>query len=394
MAIKVVIRGAGPVAQSLALMLLREGLLTSQIFLQTTAGQPRLNPATDLQALPEGLRRRALALSYGSKQLLGRIGVVPDHAPISEVEISLAGQAGRTWITAAQQQRPSLGMVVRYEALVDQLNQAMTQSFGVNTQAHTASDSQVVVHAEGTVEHPDQVSQFDQTALLADLVFPFASALSSHAFERFTAFGPLALLPLPQARAWTLVWCDTAAKTQARLQAPAQQWLDELAGMVGARFGTPQLVGPVSAAPLKAQLRQHLYQAVDDHNEHHLWVGNAARALHPVAGQGLNLGLRDVMELAQTLGYINAQQHRMAQAYGAGQSSLHSALQQWSKQRQADQQRLFTITNTLAGAFTLAPLRGLQSLALASLQQLGFVKSVLAAQLMFGPRDSTTLGLQ
>jgi 2-octaprenyl-6-methoxyphenol hydroxylase len=106
-----------------------------------------------------------------------------------------------------------------------------------------------------------------------------------------------------------------------------------------------------------------------------VWIGNAAQALHPVAGQGLNLGLRDAFELAEQLG----------ECWRAGQPAS-GGIDTWSKRRRRDRQGLIALTDLMASSFAWAAARPIQSLFLGALEVTGPARRTLARTLMFGLR--------
>jgi 2-octaprenyl-6-methoxyphenol hydroxylase len=106
-----------------------------------------------------------------------------------------------------------------------------------------------------------------------------------------------------------------------------------------------------------------------------VWIGNAAQSLHPVAGQGLNLGLRDAFELASVLGEARA-----------GRCNLGLALERYRSRRRLDRGSTITLTDTLARIFSLAPLRPLQSVTLSAIDAVPAARTALARQFMYGLR--------
>jgi 2-octaprenyl-6-methoxyphenol hydroxylase len=206
--------------------------------------------------------------------------------------------------------------------------------------------------------------------LLGNVTTPRSpDAAAEVAYERFTDAGPLALLPLPEPRRRALVWCDTAGRCEQRLA------LDrgELEAVLQARFGTAlgplRVEGPLAVAPLARRLRRRLEAPGE------VWIGNAAQTLHPVAGQGLNLGLRDAYELAAALGDAARRE-----------APLQTALPQYRRRRRADRSITVALTDLMAGSFTWPLARPLQSPLLAALDLLAPLRRPLAAQLMFGWR--------
>jgi 2-octaprenyl-6-methoxyphenol hydroxylase len=381
MTLQIAIHGTGPVANALALWLLREGLSAGQIRLLDAQGQTRA-VSSEAESLPQWLGDRALALGLGSLQLLSRICRPIEQAPIESVEISMLGSSGRTVIDRADHRTDKVGAVVRYSALMHSLQQALTGVAWQNTESADPplpeGHIRIIVHAEGRIEAPEGIRDFGQSALLADIHCEGAAIHHGQAFERFTAEGPLAMLPVTGANLWTLVWCASRAATEARMSAGAQVWLAELGDKLGARFGRLRLANTPTVSPLVRKVRRsHL-----EHSKEHvweLWIGNAAQQLHPVAGQGLNLGLRDAFELAQSLGTCAS----------AGHDEVARCLERYARQRSVDQRELVGITDSLATVFTLSPLRPVQSAALHGLTLLPPVKSFIARHLMFGRRIGT-----
>jgi 2-octaprenyl-6-methoxyphenol hydroxylase len=147
-----------------------------------------------------------------------------------------------------------------------------------------------VVHAEGAAPQAEE-KRYGQDALVAAV--RYAPRAASTAFERFTAEGPLALLPL--AGRYALVWSMRPERARRLAAAPAEDFLEELARAAGSRPGRPLAVEARAVQPLVLRVTR---KAVA---ERAVYIGNAAQTLHPVAGQGLNLGLRDAWDLARIL---------------------------------------------------------------------------------------------
>ena len=353
--------GAGPVALAFALFLVRRGVPSRAIVLEP--------PAEDDAPLPPGLAARTLALSHGTRQLLERIVALPAAGTIGRVEVSMRGHAGRTRIVAADLRVPALGHVVRYGALLDALRGAARAHRWAPDGAGSAA---LVVHAEGDAGEDADVREFDQSALLAEVRAPHAAAaLHDTAFERFTPEGPLALLPLPEPARWTLVWCDRAGRCAERRDAGAEALSAELQARFGEALGPLRVEGTRAVAPLVRRARRVTVR------DGEAWIGNAAQALHPVAGQGLNLGLRDAFELADTIA--------IARRRGTAPAA---ALEAWRRGRRVDRAATIALTDLMAASFTWPLARPLQSPLLAALDAIGPLRRPLAAQLMFGRRRS------
>ncbi|MCO5102041.1 MAG: FAD-dependent monooxygenase [Burkholderiaceae bacterium] len=361
------IEGRGPVAIALRLFLARQGFAPSTIAHEAFA-----------EPIPAGVAARPLALSLGSTHLLSRIVALPEAAPIRTVDVSLAHHGGRTRIHAADLDSPTLGCVTRYAALHDVLVQALRRverttrapsRFAPHASSEPGEADEIVVRADGDTRSPSaRTLDFDQCALLAEVVVERDAP--GVAFEHFTAQGPLALLPLPETRRRALVWCSTPQQTARRALLPPREFDDELLGAFGPALGTLRLAGERHRTPLQRRL------APREANPRCVAIGNAAQALHPVAGQGLNLGLRDAFELAQELGTAHA--HGMP---------LENALVRFRRRRIGDRAATVGVTDTLARLFGWTALAPIQSVAFDVLDWSAPLRDRFAKALMFGLRS-------
>ena len=366
MAPRLRIVGSGPVALACALFAMRQGFAAADIDL-----------VTDPAPVPEAVGRRVLAVSLGSWQLLSRIASMPRAEPIGTVDVTVLGHPGRTRMSASELGVSALGHVLRYADLLDALRHACDAAglMGERGSARAVALTHdvnpdracIIIHAEGDTGEDASVLQFDQTALLADV--GISRDHGGTAYECFTAHGPLALLPLPEARRCSLVWCAPPEQTRRRAALPRQALAAELQSHFGWALGHLSIESTALVWPMARRARRRLAQG----NE--AWIGNAAQALHPVAGQGLNLGLRDAFLLAQVLGQAHA-----------GGRPLELALDRYESLRRTDRQGTIALTDTLARAFSFAPARPLQSALLAWLQTVPAARSGLARQFMFGLR--------
>ena len=389
-ALRLAVVGAGPVGLALAMHAAR---LLPQACITLFDARP---VGHDVAKDP-----RTLALSLGSVQLLQRLGAWPAQAaqPIRRVHVSqqppTLGADAAVRIDALEEGVPMLGAVLSYGALVDALMrrwaedaarepQRLVSRFGVKVEALKAVDDGVevdagvaerfdlVVVAEGGV-FADQARKavtrdYGQTAWVGRV--ELEGATPGVAFERFTRHGPAALLPLrpgDDGRQFaSLVWCVPSADDPVRDLDDAQR-LAVLGTVFAREAGRLVAVSPLKAFPLGLNAERTL---VDGRQ---VRIGNAAQTLHPVAGQGLNLGLRDAYALVQALRF--------------GQD-VDAALKRVEWQRAADRWTMIATTDFLARSFTwkapgLATARGL---ALAALQAAGPLKHLLARQMMFGRR--------
>ena len=195
------------------------------------------------------------------------------------------------------------------------------------------------------------------------------------AYERFTPQGPVALLPLPglierpgQAtrRRFSLVWCVDSGDDPVAGLNDAQR-LAVLTHLLPGEVGRLAGIGPLKCFPLGLNAERTLVRGRT------VRIGNAAQTLHPVAGQGLNLGLRDAHELVRRL---------------AASDDVDQALRRVEWQRAPDRWAMIAATDFLARSFTwnLPGLGTLRGSALATLEQAGPLKSLLARRMMFGQR--------
>lgn len=302
-AIDVLVRGAGPVGCVAALAL--RGSKEVRI-LGKDAG---------------GAAFRPIVLSYASRLILERLGVWPrlSPTPIDTIHVSQAGGFGRTVFDAKDSGVPGLGYVLEYSALVEAL-----RSCARDLLTDQELPARCVVHAEGSAPEAEE-KRYGQDALVAAV--SYSPAARSTAFERFTAEGPLALLPL--AGRYALVWSMRPERARRLVAAPEGEFLAELANAAGARPGRPGAVEARAIQPLVLRVRPRKAA------ERAVYIGNAAQTLHPVAGQGLNLGLRDAWDLAQI----------MRDAPDAGDAAL---LARFAARRRLDAGAAVRVTDTLA----------------------------------------------
>ena len=302
--IDILIIGAGPVGMTLHLALAAGG--------QTSLLLDRRPPAA-LQADP-----RALALSHGARELLEQIASWPTRAatPIETIHVSQKDGFGRTLIDRADYKLPALGYVVRYRDLAAALAAnlkpdsllAEAEILHIDADADADADGATValrhagqlrtirckllVHAEGTPGDDPAVSirDYGQHAVICE-VTP-TPGHGKRAWERFTPDGPLALLPL--GNEYSIVFTLPPAKADTVMALDDDAFVATLQAQFGRRmtFAKP---GKRSRFPLALRMRDTLVKG----NE--IWIGNTAQTLHPVSGQGFNLGLRDAWQLTELL---------------------------------------------------------------------------------------------
>jgi len=334
---------------------------------------------------------RGIALSHGSKILLDTIRAWPkESAQIHQVHVSQAGRFGRALMKREELKQEALGHIIRYRDIHITLRQALrvlqaTSPNFVWKHIHKETEenqihSKCIVHAEGGLfKNQDWVESgrdYSQSALVG--LVEVENAAPHQAWERFTAEGPLAVLPSHYGpNILNLVWCGSPESSQYRLQLNDADFLSELQKEFGSRIGCFLKVQDRRLYELGLNYRKEITK------DNQVWIGNAAQTLHPVAGQGLNLGLRDAFLLAEKLVEIFS-----GSAEGQSPADIHHALQSYAQSRKADRTTTIGLTDFMARVFTsnLAPVVLARGIALSALQWLPPVKTALARQMMFGRR--------
>jgi 2-octaprenyl-6-methoxyphenol hydroxylase len=384
----VIICGAGPVGLSVATLLQRCSNITgAAVRIALLDAKPAAAASHD---------PRTLALSHGSQQILHNLGAWPLMAagatPIHDIHVSRRQHFGRTLIRSDDYHLPALGYVVRYGPLVTALSEALS-SATMNSTLTIVRPAQVVgieehnshvnvqladggqfsaglvVQAEGGVfaeqaARPRQ-RDYQQIAIIAHV--HSSHPVAHRAFERFTAEGPLALLP--QDNGYALVWCARPATAARLLALDDEDFLKEL----GTTFGTR--LGRFIATSSRHSYALGLNAASQTTTARTVSIGNAAQTLHPVAGQGLNLGLRDAMVLSSQL-----IQH----------GCNADALAQFSQRHRNDRNATIRMTDLMARVFASAAdgslSQTLLGISLSLIDIAAPVKRALAEQMVFGRR--------
>jgi 2-octaprenyl-6-methoxyphenol hydroxylase len=344
--IDVLIHGAGPTGCALALGLLGSGKRVA-LLERETAASPGFRP---------------IALSHASRLILERLGVWKKISPstIETIRVSQAGGFGRTTLVASDAAVPALGYVVDYAALARALRAAVAAT-PVQI-VREPMQARCEVHAEGISEGREK--RYAQDALVA--LVTFDAPATSVAYERFTADGPLALLPF-EGR-FALIWSMSPDRAATLAAADEETFLKALAAAAGTEAGRPRAAGERVVQPLVLRVRG---TRVENRS---VFIGNAAQTLHPVAGQGLNLGLRDAWELAGVL--------RDALDPGSPET-----LARYAARRRLDAQATIRITDFLAGSFlgSGSARRATRGIALAALDLLPGPRRFFARRMIFGP---------
>ena len=342
-----------------------------------------------------GYDGRAIALAEGTCQQLAAINLWSAlqslATPITHVHVSDRGHAGFVSLSAQDYGLRALGQVVELHEVGQRLFTLLQQAPGVSLrcpasvknvsrqqdQVEVMLDNgdrltaQLLVAADGT-RSPLAAScgiQWQQEAYQQVAVIANVSTQIAHqgrAFERFTEHGPLALLPMSDGRC-SLVWCHPQEKRHAVENWSDTQFLAELQRAFGWRLGRFTQVGTRSCYPLALQ------QANQQVSHRLALVGNAAQTLHPIAGQGFNLGMRDVMSLAETLATAYHQQRDIGS---------FNVLQQYQQRRQPDRQATIGVTDSLVRLFAnrYSPLVVGRNLGLMTMDNLPLLRNQLASR--------------
>ncbi|EGR3415967.1 TPA: 2-octaprenyl-6-methoxyphenyl hydroxylase [Vibrio parahaemolyticus] len=336
-----------------------------------------------------GFDSRSIALSYGTVNLLRHLElwseIEPFTTPIEHIHVSDRSHAGMTDITKHDVGVEALGYVVELADVGRVYQELLTHSTAIdlycpdsakhitrtqeNVTIELASgellNAKLLVAADGAVSQCCQQiglelseHDFDQVAVIANIVTQ--EPHQGRAFERFTENGPVALLPMSDNR-MSLVWCLRPDEAQIVMELSESEFLERLQQDFGWRLGAMQKVGLRASYPL---LLRHRKQNI---SHRFAIVGNAAQTLHPIAGQGFNLGIRDVVTLAEEL---------VKQGEDVGR---YQGLIRFSQRREADRNETIWLTSSLVHVFSndLLAMRIGRNTALAAMDNLSIFKQPL-----------------
>ena len=384
----ILIAGGGPVGSALALAL--EGCGHSVVLAEARGAEAYAAAHSDTAATAAKVTRdaRALALSHASRLILERLHAWTGLAatPIETIHISQRGGFGRTLIRADDCALPALGYVVNYDDLQQgllaapcsarRLHGARVTSFDGSTatvqtdQGMLAISPRLTVFADGARvsdagEEADYSKDYGQTAVVAWV--KSAQAHGGRAWERFTPEGPLALLP--HGAGYALVWTTSPDRSAQLCALDTPAFLAQLQLAFGDRLGAFTEAGERSAFPLALRYRREEVRA------HSIAIGNAAQTLHPVAGQGFNLGLRDAWELARL-------------AREAREPGSDAFIHAYRRARLLDRRAGIRFTDSLVGLFSNsdALLRLGRGAGLLALDLLPFARRFVARRMIYGAR--------
>ena len=342
---------------------------------------------------------RALALAAGTVTMLDALGawqgVAEKAAPIEDIHVSDRGHFGKTRLSAKKEGVKALGYVIKARDIENHVAELVERTGVVKLSparlaglASTDSDvgaslkyrdesitltAKLLIGADGgnssvrkLLEIGQQTTEYGQTALVATVNCSLPHR--NTAFERFTVSGPLALLPI-EGNQCAVVWTNTHRDAESLMSVSDEEFIERLQDCFGYRLGELSLASPRRAFPLT------LVQAETMVKGRAVIIGNAVHQLHPVAGQGFNLGLRDVVQLAEML----AEQARNRRDIG---DSMF--LRGYAQSRRKDLKKVINFTDNVVRIFSndWIAMAAARNLGLALLDTLPGGKSLLARHAM------------
>ncbi len=384
----IIIIGGGPVGATLALLLVKQGV-------NVTVLEARNFGAAHSES-------RALALSFGSRRILEKLGLwealSTQVTPINSIHVSQKGSFGRTQLHAGDYHQEALGYVLSYGILSAALDRAIADAKSVNFIFEASASSIVydvsqatVTYSHGGLAHSissplvvlaDGGRTLDELTGLSretkeyghDALVTKVRAELPHynvAYERFTANGPIALLPNGGEFDFSLVWTGEKSFITSMLSLSDADFLEKFHQQFGDRVGDFLSVEKRLSFPLKmAQLKPDAQQS-----KHLVVIGNAAQTMHPVAGQGFNVGLRDAESLAQYIASASADELGSAYMLASYQAS-----------RKSDTKGGLFFTDFLVNLFSndLVGLSALRGASLGVFDVIKPVKKYLVGKMSFG----------
>lgn len=388
----IVIAGGGMIGTSMALALAPLGLRIAMV--EAVARKGAQQPSFD---------DRSTTLSRSSQRMYEAMGIWPDivaaSTPIRSIHVSDKGRFGFSHIDAEEQGVEALGYVVINRVLGAVLQSKLTEQDGVDVicparvvavelgpdSANTTLELEdekrqnlscsLLVVADGANSNvrtmlgiSAQKSQYGQRAVIGNL--SPEKQPNNRAYERFTAQGPLAILPVADDRA-AFVWTVSEHDAERVLALDDQEFLAEIQAEFGYRLGRFSRVGKRAAYPLV------LTKAVRLTATRSVLVGNSAHGLHPVSAQGFNLGMRDVAALCDCV--VDARSASGGVDPGNGQ-----LLERYATWRRSDQNKLVNFTDNLVRIFgsSRPPTRILRNIGMLAFDLVPGVRSLFAKHTM------------
>jgi 2-octaprenyl-6-methoxyphenol hydroxylase len=378
----VIIAGGGPVGAALALLARDRGVRIRMIGRAPASRAGQDSPIPGDAAAPF----RPVALAHASAHLLSSLQALrlEGTTPIARIHVSQQGRFGRTVLDAREHALPALGYVVDGTRLTQTLQERCGGQFvSGNITAWQANDDEIAVEWDDEAGAPQRSRA--RLLVLADggedrepsrdygqqaIVCTVRSAVPHRgaAYERFTPGGPLALLP--HQAGYAVVWSLTTPRAQELLRTTDGLFIRALQEIFGWRQGRLSAPGTRLAFPLYLRRGESMHRRV-------ISIGNAAQTLHPVAGQGFNLGLRDAMALADQLA-----------ASSDDVLGSDGFVKQYYQRRLVDRTATIAVTDLLARIFALevppAPL--LRSAALTALDTMTPARNFFIRRMILGVR--------
>ena len=343
----------------------------------TTLRVALVDPATPAAVAPPSYDDRTVALADSSRRIFEALGVWPMLAPqaaaIQQIHISDRGRFGFTRLNAADAGLPALGYVVANRAVAAALYDTIRQTPSITLHA-PASAENIVVDAAGArvtlasaggsrvlsgrlviaadgADSPIRTLlgiearrvDYGQAAVVTAVTPAHPPApqqdpagIGGTAYERFTETGPLALLPAVNQR-YVVVWSMPRVRADELMSLDDRAFLATLQDQFGDRLGDFTRVGRRQLHPLAlTHVAEHVRERV-------ALIGNAAHTVHPVAGQGFNLGLRDVATLAQIV---------VEAARAGGDIGSIDVLRRYAEWRARDNRAIAGFTHSLIRIFS------------------------------------------
>ena len=383
-----IIVGGGLAGNCLALALKDSGLRVALIEAETDIGRER-----------SPIGQRALALAYGSTVMLAALDlwetINKTATPIKHIHISDQGHFGKTRLSAEKEGVEALGYVITAHQIESHVSKQASQTgltvycparvvglmssdeatyLNINVDKQSVNlTAKLVVGADGgqsTVRDllgiKQKITGYSQKAIVTTI----RSSLGHKyvAYERFTTQGPLAVLPTTEGCS-SVIWTRTNEQADDLIQSSDSDFLAQLQKCFGYRMGELKLVGPRFAFPVNLIRADRMVEG------RAVIVGNAAHQLHPVAGQGYNLGLRDVLQLAEML---------IEQVESGGDIGDPAFLKSYAKVRQIDHDKVVNFTDGLVRVFSndWVPVAISRNTALILLDHVNSVKSLVTRHAM------------
>lgn len=392
----VAIVGAGMVGASLALLLddaMAQGLTVALIDEHEIQLQDAQQPSFD---------ERTTALSFGTQQIFSQLDIWSDLAkqacPIEHIQVSQQGQLGRVRLHAQDERVDALGYVVPNRVIGQTLSRSLLNHPKLTLIAQTKvkqyrsveSGTELVIEQSGSQQSintrllvladgansqgcaqlgiTQQRFDYGQQAIICNITLD--KPHQNWAYERFTLGGPLALLPI-QGNRFALVWCLPKADAQSYLDLTECEFNAQLQSIIGFDKGRIVSSGERVTYPLV------LSQASEQVRHHLVVLGNAAHGLHPVAGQGFNLALRDAKALAQNI-------MQTIQLHGVDQLGQLKHLLSYVTSQKMDQSLTINMSHHLPTKFTQTGTLWslIRALGLTALDSLPVAKTLFARQAM------------